>query len=52
VSYCLSSFSAVASRVGESWHSSFEEKVIHPKLFYLELNVDGAVPVSEALMWL
>jgi hypothetical protein len=38
--------------VRDSWHSSFEEKVVHPNVLRPELNVDCTVPLAEVLMWL
>ena len=52
VGCCLPSFAAVASRVRDPWHSSFEEKVVHPYLLRPELDVDCAMPLAEVLVWL
>ena len=50
--YYLPSFAAITSQVGNPGHSSFKEEVIHPNLFRSKLDVDGALPLAEVLMWL
>ena len=48
----LSSFAAVAAWVYDSQHSPPEEEVLHSNLFRTDLDVRGALPLAEVLVWL